>query len=70
MVLSKLFYCSSVWANTSDSNIKKLQLVQKFAVRIITGARKFDHITPHAVTWIEMASCKRPIAIQRLINDV
>ena len=47
LVLSKLFYCSTVWANTSDSNIKKLQLVQNFAVRIITGARKYDHITPH-----------------------
>jgi hypothetical protein len=41
LVLSKLFYCSTVWANTSDSNIKKLQLVQNFAVRIIAGARKY-----------------------------
>ena len=47
MVLSKLHYCSTVWANTSDSNIKKLQLVQNFAAGIITGARKFDHITPY-----------------------
>ena len=47
LVLSKLFYCSTVWANTSESNIKKLQLVQNFAARIITGARKYDHITPH-----------------------
>ena len=47
LVFNKLFYCSSVWGNTSDSNIKKLQLVQNFAARIITGARKFDHITPH-----------------------
>ena len=47
MVLSKLYYCSTVWANTSDSNIKKLQLVQNFAARIIAGARKFDHITPY-----------------------
>ena len=47
LVLSKLYYCSTVWANTSDSNIKKLQLVQIFAARIITGARKYDHITPY-----------------------
>ena len=40
-------YCSTVWANTSDSNIKKLRLVQNFAARIITGARKFVHITPY-----------------------
>ena len=30
----------------SDLNIKKLQLVQNFAVRMITAARKYDHITP------------------------
>ena len=47
LVLSKLYYCSTAWANTSDLNLKKLQLVQKFAARIITGARKFDHITPY-----------------------
>ena len=47
LVLSKLFYCSTLWANTSDSIIKKLLLVQNFAVRMITSARKYDHITLH-----------------------
>ena len=46
LVMSKLFYCSTVWSNTANSNIKKLQGVQNFACRIITGIRKFDHITP------------------------
>ena len=41
-----MYYCSSVWSNTTKENIKKLQLVQNFAARIITGLRKFDHITP------------------------
>ena len=45
LVLSKLFYCSSVWANTSDKNIQKLQLVLNFAARIILGNRKYDHIS-------------------------
>ena len=44
--LNKLFCCSSVWGNTSQQNIKKLQSVQNFAARIISGTRKFDHITP------------------------
>ena len=47
LVLSKSYYCSTVWANTSDLYLKKLQLVQNFAARIITGGRKFDHITPY-----------------------
>ena len=47
LVLNKLFYSTSVWGNTCDSNIKKLQLVQNFFARIFTGARKLDHITPY-----------------------
>lgn len=46
LVFSKLYYCSNVWANTSQKNIQKLQAVQNFACRIVCGARKYDHITP------------------------
>ena len=46
LVFSRLFYCSSVRANTTDKNIMKLQLVQNFAARIILGINKYDHITP------------------------
>lgn len=46
LVFSKLFYCSSVWANTSKKNLEKLQRVQNFAARIITGTRKHEHISP------------------------
>ena len=45
LVLSKLFYCSSVWSNAADTNLLKLQAVQNFAARIICGTRKFDHVT-------------------------
>ena len=45
LVFSKLLYCSTVWSNTSGKSISKLQLVQNFAARIITGTGKFDHIT-------------------------
>ena len=44
LVMRKLFYCSTVWSNTVN-NIKTLQGAQNFACRIITGTRKFDHIT-------------------------
>ena len=39
-------YCSSVWSNTTQSNLDKLQAVHNFACRIVSGAGKFDHITP------------------------
>ena len=47
LVFSKLYYCSNVWANTTEKNIRKLQAVQNFACRIVSGARKYDHVTPH-----------------------
>ena len=46
LVFSKMFYCSSVWSNTAEKNLKKLQTVQNFAARIVTGTRKYEHITP------------------------
>ena len=44
LVLSKLFYCSSVWSNAADTNLLKLQAVQNFAAGIICVSRKFDHV--------------------------
>ena len=54
LVMSKLYYCSTVWSNTSTTNINKLQAVQNFAVRIITNTRKYDHITPvlSSIGWL------------------
>ena len=46
LVFSKMFYCSSVWGNTSFLNVNKLQSIQNFACRIITNTRKYDHVTP------------------------
>ena len=37
LVLNKLFYCSTVWSGTSQQNICRLQLLQNFAARILTG---------------------------------
>ena len=64
LVISKLFYCSSTWSNTSSTNISKLQAVQNFACRIITNTRKFDHITPalRQISWL-------PVKEQLLLRD-
>ena len=58
LVFSKLYYCSPVWSNTSKKNISKLQKVQNFACRIITGKRKFYHITPvlRELRWLPVTS--------------
>ena len=44
-VFSRLFYCSSVWSNTSATNTNKLRFVQNFAAGIILGLHKYDHIS-------------------------
>ena len=47
-IFRKLFYCSSVWGNTSKRNLHILQLVQNFAARVVLGLKKFDHISQEA----------------------
>ena len=58
LVFSRLYYCSTVWSNTSKKNIKRLQSVQNFAARIVTGNRKYDHITPvlRQLNWLPVSS--------------
>ena len=54
LVFSKLFYCSTVWSNTCESNLYKLQLVQNFSARIVLGLRKYDHISQgiRSLNWL------------------
>ena len=58
LVFSKVYYCSNVLANTSRNNIQKLQAVQNYACRIVTGAQKYDDITPclKELKWLPVAS--------------
>ena len=35
-----------MWANTTDNNIKKIQLIQNYAARLIAGVSKYDRISP------------------------
>ena len=58
LVFSKSYYCSSVWSNTSASNIRKLQGVQNFAAYIVSRTRKFDHVSPALknLRWVPLKS--------------
>ena len=51
------FNLGIVWASTSETNIGKLQCVQNFAARIVTGTKKFEHITPilKDLKWLPVA---------------
>ena len=54
LVFSKMYYCSIVWANTTNKNVRKLQAVQNFACRIVSGAKKYDHVSPllKSLSWL------------------
>ena len=75
VVMGKLYYCSTVWSNTSSSNIKKLQAVHNFACRIIANGKKFDHITPilKYIGWLpvkEHLLFKDLVMIYKCINSL
>ena len=49
LVISRVRYCISVYGNGSVTNDARLLRVINFAVRVVTGLRKFDHVS-HART--------------------
>ena len=65
-VFCKRFYCSTVWSNTSNENIKKLQLVQNYACRIVTGLKKYDHIT-EALKSLKWLNVKKKLPFNDLV---
>jgi hypothetical protein len=66
LIFSKMCYCSAVWSNTSQRNIEKLQAVQNFAARIVTGTRKYDHVT-HVLQQLDWLPVKYMLKLREAI---
>lgn len=45
-VFSRLDYCNSLYIGVSQASLRRLQAVQNAAARLLTGTRKYDHISP------------------------
>lgn len=45
-ITSRLDYCNALYFGVNQSSLKRLQLVQNAAARLLTGSRKREHITP------------------------
>ena len=54
--LSVINYCDLVYGNATQCVLSKLQKSQNFAPRIVTGVRKYDHISPALVrlNWVPL----------------
>ena len=55
-VTTHLDYCNSLYYGLPKKQIKRLQGIQNTAARLVTGTRKYDHITPilRELHWLQV----------------
>ena len=58
LVMSHVRYCSQVFGCASQTALKRLQKVQNFAARVISGRRKYEHISDviRDLAWLPIGS--------------
>ena len=49
-IFSRLDYCNSLYIGLDQCSLRRLQIVQNAAARLLTGTKKRDHITPVLVS--------------------
>ena len=74
-VTSQLDYCNAIMYKLPKYQIKKLQVIQNKAARIITKTRKYDHITPvlKSLHWLpvdQRITYKIALLVYKSLNDL
>ena len=69
----RLDYCNSLLFGISNEQLQRLQSVQNAAARLVTGTRRFDHITPVLVGlhWLPVryrVSCKLATVVYKCLH--
>ena len=59
-----LDYCNSLLYGVTDNVVRRVQSLQNAAARLITGARRRDHITPACAMSTTLASCSAASGVQ------
>jgi len=61
-ITCRLDYCNAILYGITDDLVRRLQYVQNAAARLLSGARRSDHITPVATA--PLAACEVTYPVQ------
>ena len=69
-----ILYCISVWGGAASCNLKRIQNIINFAARVVSGARKHDHIssTVRSLGWDrigDLVTRRDRLLVFRALND-
>ena len=66
----RLDYCNALLAEIADTQVKRLQSVQNAAARLVSGARRRDHISLHWLPLRQRIFFKTAVLVWKCIHDV
>ena len=73
-VFPHIIYCLSVWGGAAACHLHRIKKFINFAARIVTGARKFDHISPvlDNLGWLKIEDIVKQrdsVKVWKALND-